>query len=39
MLTIKGEFKKDEKREEEGYLLREMSRGPFSRTITLPSGV
>jgi HSP20 family protein len=39
MLTIKGEFKKEEKREEEGYLLREMQRGAFSRTITLPSGL
>ncbi len=39
MLTIKGEFKKEEKREEEGYLLREMHRGAFSRTITLPTGL
>ena len=39
MLTIKGEFKKEEKREEEDYLLRELHRGSFSRTISLPSGL
>lgn len=39
MLTIKGEFKQGDEREEEGYLLREMHRGAFTRTITLPTGL
>ena len=39
-LTIKGSTRHEETKEEEGeYTHRELSRGSFSRTITLPSDV
>ena len=39
-LTIKGSTRHEETKEEEGkYTRRELSRGSFSRTVTLPSDV
>jgi HSP20 family protein len=38
-LTIHGKFREEEKREEEGYLYRELSRGEFRRTVGLPTDV
>jgi HSP20 family protein len=39
-LTIKGSTKHEETTDEEGgYTHRELSRGSFSRTVTLPCGV
>jgi HSP20 family protein len=38
-LTIEGERKREEKKEEKDYFYREMAYGKFSRTITLPEGV
>lgn len=35
-LTIKGEFKQETKRDEAGYLVHEIRRGEFNRTIALP---
>ena len=37
-LTIHGKYREEEKREEEGYLYRELSRGEFRRSIGLPTG-
>ena len=39
VLTIKGSFKREEAKEETGYMYRELSRGEFSRSIALPAGV
>jgi HSP20 family protein len=39
LLMIKGTFKHDERAEESGYTYRELSRGEFSRSITLPARV
>lgn len=39
LLTIKGSFKREEKTEESGYVHRELSRGEFSRAITLPAPI
>jgi len=39
ILTIKGAWKTEVKQEDAGYVRRELSRGEFSRTITLPSPV
>jgi HSP20 family protein len=38
-LTIHGKYLEDEKKEEEGYLFRELSRGEFHRVIALPRGI
>ena len=38
-LTIHGKYQEEEKREEEGYLYRELSRGEFRRSIGLPTGI
>jgi HSP20 family protein len=38
-LTIEGERKREEKKEEKDYFYQEVSYGKFSRTITLPEGV
>jgi HSP20 family protein len=39
VLTIKGETKAEEKKEEKNYLRREFHYGAFSRTVPLPAGV
>jgi HSP20 family protein len=36
-LTIRGEFKEETKRDEPGYLLHEIRRGSFDRSVTLPA--
>ena len=38
-LTIEGERKQEEKKEEKDYFYRELSYGKFSRMMTLPEGV
>lgn len=38
-LTISAKTNQDESREDEGYSYREIRRGSFSRTVTLPSAV
>jgi HSP20 family protein len=38
-LTIEGERKEEEKKEEKDYVYRELSYGKFSRTMELPAGV
>jgi len=38
-LTIEGERKREEKKEEKDYFYREVTYGKFSRTMTLPEGV
>jgi HSP20 family protein len=38
-LTIEGERKREEKKEEKDYSYREVAYGKFSRTLTLPEGV
>ena len=38
-VTIKGQVSREEKEEKGNYFRREMSRGMFSRTVTLPAGV
>jgi len=38
-LTVKGEIKAEEKREERDYLLQERRYGRFYRTVTLPEHV
>jgi HSP20 family protein len=37
VLTIKGRFKEDADAEKEGYLVRELFRGAFTRTVHLPA--
>lgn len=39
VLTLKGERKASEEREDEGWLVRESSYGSFQRSITLPESV
>jgi HSP20 family protein len=39
VLTIKGESKKEEEREDEGWLVRESRQGSFLRSVALPEGV
>lgn len=39
MLTISGERKEEEKREEGGYVIRERRSGSFRRSMSLPEGV
>ena len=38
-LTISGSTKHEMSRDDEGYSYREIRRGSFSRTVTLPAGV
>ena len=38
-LTIHGTYREEEKKEEEGYLFRELSHGEFRRVISLPTGI
>jgi HSP20 family protein len=38
-LTIKGETKEEEKKDEKNYTRREFHYGAFSRTVALPAGV
>lgn len=38
-LTISGSTNQDESREDEGYTYREIRRGSFTRTVTLPSNL
>jgi HSP20 family protein len=38
-LTIEGERKQEEKKEEKDYFYREVAYGKFARTMTLPEGV
>ena len=38
-LTITGKYETHEEKEEAGYLLKELSRGEFRRTLVLPSGL
>jgi HSP20 family protein len=38
-LTINASTHEEQKRDEEGYSYREIRRGSFNRTVTLPSGV
>jgi HSP20 family protein len=38
-LTISGSTHEEQKRDEGGYSYREIRRGAFSRTVTLPSGL
>jgi HSP20 family protein len=38
-LTIEGERKREEKKEEKDYVYRELAYGKFSRTMALPEGV
>jgi HSP20 family protein len=37
LLTIKGSYRREDKAEEAGYLYRELGRGEFTRTISLPA--
>lgn len=39
VLTIKGERKHEEEKEDEGWLVRESSYGAFERSLTIPEGV
>ncbi len=39
VLTIEGAFHDEVKREEQGYLVRELNRATLHRSITLPSGL
>ena len=39
MLHIEAERREEEKREEKGYLRREVRYGSFSRSLPLPEGV
>ena len=38
-LTIEGERKHEEKKEEKDYFYRELAYGKFSRSLALPEGV
>ncbi len=38
-LTISGEMKQEERREEDSWILNEIRRGSFSRTLELPEGL
>ena len=37
VLTVEGKFSEEAKREEQGYLYRELSRGELRRSISLPA--
>ena len=39
VLTVEGKFREESKREEQGYLFRELSRGELRRSISLPAGL
>lgn len=39
VLTIKGEFKEEMKRDQAGYVIQELRRGEFDRSVVLPSGL
>jgi HSP20 family protein len=39
VLTIKGEAKKEEEKEEKNYHIRERHYGSFMRTVNLPAGI
>ncbi|MBN1193609.1 MAG: Hsp20/alpha crystallin family protein [Coriobacteriia bacterium] len=39
VLTIRGERKCEEEKEDEGWLVRESSYGSFERSLTIPEGV
>ena len=39
VLTIKGSFGREDKKEESGYVYQEMSHGAFTRAIALPVAV
>ncbi|MHB8762094.1 MAG: Hsp20/alpha crystallin family protein [Coriobacteriia bacterium] len=39
VLTIRGERKSEEEKENEGWLIRESSYGSFERSLTIPEGV
>jgi len=39
VLTVEGKYRQETKREEQGYLYRELSRGELRRSISLPSGL
>jgi HSP20 family protein len=39
VVTIRGTFREEERKEEDGFLVRELNRGEFRRTIQLPTGV
>ena len=39
VLTVAGEVKTDESKEQDGYAVRERRYGKFSRSIPLPKGV
>jgi HSP20 family protein len=39
VLTVEGKFREESKREEQGYLYRELSRGELRRSISLPPGL
>lgn len=39
VLTVDGRYGQETKREEQGYLYRELSRGELRRSISLPSGL
>ena len=39
VLTLEGTFREEEKREEKGYLYRELSSGEMRRSVTLPRGL
>jgi HSP20 family protein len=38
-LTIKGSYEEKDEKEEAGYVLRELSRGEFRRSLLLPTGL
>ena len=38
-LTIRGSYEEKGEKEEAGYLLRELSRGEFRRSVVLPRGL
>lgn len=39
VLTVEGAYREEAKREEQGYLVRELSRGELRRSIGLPAGL
>lgn len=39
VLTVEGKFREETKREEQGYIYRELSRGDLRRSIRLPAGL
>jgi HSP20 family protein len=39
VLTVDGAFREDEEPEDAGYVVRELHRGTFHRSMTLPAGL